>query len=188
MSVKEYIFSLRRFILVAFLVFVFAIILGYFSAQSSSEEAKIILGELWETLEPIIEMPPFGQFLIVFLNNSFTIFLVIILGLIFGIFPFLVLFSNGLILGLVAYFTQAGGDWTTTLTLVLPHGIIEIPAVILACAIGFKLGKVILEKILKKEVSIKAELNTALNFLLRFLFPALAVAAAIEVFLIGQLL
>jgi len=188
MSLKEYIFSLRRFILVAFLVFVAAIFLGYFSAQSSPEDAEIVLEQLRETLEPITEMPSFGQFLIIFLNNGITAFLAVILGLIFGIFPFLVLLSNGSMLGIILYFAQARNDWSTISVLILPHGIFEILAVILACAVGFKLGRIILERIFKKEVSIKTELNIALSFFLKFLFPLLALAAIIEVFLIGEFL
>ena len=188
MSLKEYIFSLRRVVLAAFLVFIFAVLLGYFSAQSSPEEAGIVLEQLREMLEPMIETSSLGQFLIIFLNNSIIAFLAVILGLIFGIFPFLVLFSNGSILGIIVYFTQVRNDWLTILTLTLPHGIFEILAVILACAVGFKLGRVTLGKIFKKEVSIKTELNVALSFFLRFLFPLLAIAAAIEVFLIRQFL
>ncbi len=174
--------------MVAFLVFAFAVLVGYFLAQSFPEETKIILEQFKEILEPIIELPSFGQFLAIFLNNSFTVFLAIVFGLIFGIFPFLVLFSNGLILGIVVYLTQSTIGWPTFFALILPHGIIEIPAVILACAVGLKLGKTVLERIFKKEVSIKAELNLALVFFLKFLFPLLAIAAAIEVFLIGQFL
>ena len=188
MSLKEYIFSLRKFILAAFLIFSFAVLMGYLSAQSSPEETKIVLEEFKKILEPILEMPSFGQFLIVFLNNSFTVFLAVVLGVIFGILPFLVLFINGLILGIVIYFTQTVAGWPTFFALILPHGIIEIPAVILACAAGLRLGKVVLERIFKKEVSIKAELNLALIFFLKFLFPLLAIAAAIEIFLISQLL
>jgi stage II sporulation protein M len=188
MPLKEYIFSLRKVILIAFLVFFSAILLGYFSAQSSPDETEIVLKQLQETLEPIIEMPSFGQFLVIFLNNSIIAFLAVILGLIFGIFPFLVLFSNGLMLGIIFYFTQVRNDWSTIFALILPHGIFEILAVILACAVGLKLGRVILERIFKKEVSIKTELNIALSFFLRFLFPLLAIAAAIEVFLIRQFL
>ena len=188
MPLKTYIFSLRRFILFAFLILALAVFLGYFSAQSSPEQAEIFLEQVREILGPIIEMPPFSQFLIIFLNNSIIAFLAVILGLVFGIFPFLILFSNGSMLGIIFYFTQVRNDWSSILALILPHGIFEILAVILACALGFKLGKVILDKIFTKEVSIKTELNTALTFFLKFLFPLLAIAAAIEVFLIGQFL
>jgi len=187
-ELKEYIFSLRNFILFASFVFVAATFLGYFSAKDSPEEMKIVFRSLEEMLEPIAEMPPLVQFLVVFLNNSLTAFLAIVLGVIFGIFPFLVLALNGLILGVVVYFVQMVKDWWTILALTLPHGIIEVPTVILACAAGFKLSKIVFKRILRKEVNIKAELKLALIFFFKFLLPLLAIAAAIEIFLVVRLL
>lgn len=188
MFVKEYIFSLRKFILVAVLVFVFAAFNGYFSAKSSPSEMELVLEKLQEMLGPIMEMPPLDQFLFIILNNGITAFLAIILGIIFGIFPFLVLLSNGTILGAVAYFVQTELSWSTFFVGILPHGIIEIPVIILAGAVGFKLGKISLDKVFKRQGSIKAELNIALNFFLKFLFPLLILATAIEVFITSRLL
>ncbi|MDP1538490.1 MAG: stage II sporulation protein M [bacterium] len=188
MSVKEYIFSLWKFILVAALVFVFAAFDGYFSTKSSPSEMELVLKKLQEMLGPIMKLPLFSQFLFIVLNNGITAFLAIILGIIFGIFPFLVLFSNGTILGAVAYFSKTAVSWSTVFALTLPHGIIEIPIIILACAVGFKLGKISFDKVFKRQGSIKAELNTALNFFLKFLFPLLVLAAAIEVFITSRLL
>jgi len=188
MFFKEYIFFIRKFILAAFLIFSFAAVSGYFFADNFPGETEILLEELMQKFEPIIKMSPFSQFLIIFLNNSFIAFLAIILGLIFGVFPFLVLFSNGLLLGIMFNFTQSTVGWPTFFALTLPHGIIEIPAAVLACATGLKLGKVVLDKIFKKEVSIKEELNHALVFFLKFLFPLLAIAALIETFFISRVL
>ena len=137
----QYVFSLWKFILAAVLVFVFAVFNGYFLAQNSPLETELILKKLQEVLGPIVEMPLLGQFLFIVLNNGITVFLVIVLGIIFGIFPFLVLFSNGTILGVIAFFSKTELSWSTFFVGILPHGIIEIPVVILACAIGFKLGK-----------------------------------------------
>lgn len=188
MSLKAYIFYIKKFILAAFLVFTLASVLGYFFAQYFSMETEMLLKELMQKFEPIIEMTPFGQFLIIFLNNSLIAFLAILLGLILGIFPFLVLFFNGFLLGLMFNFIQSSVGWPAFFILILPHGIIEIPAALLACAAGLKMGKAVLNKILKKKVSIKEELNYALAFFLKFLFPLLAIAAAIEALLISRFL
>jgi stage II sporulation protein M len=191
----KYIFSLWKFILAAVLVFVFAAFNGYFFAQNSPLETKLVLENLQEVLGPIVEMTPFGQFLFVVLNNSLTVFLVIVLGIIFGLFPFLVLFSNGTILGIIAFFSKTELSWSTFFVGTLPHGIIEIPVVILACAIGLKLGKTLLDRVFKNrapqklgEADIKTELNTALVFFIKVLFPLLLLAAAVEIFITGQLL
>ncbi len=206
---KEYIFSLWKFILAAVLVFIFAAFYGYFFVQNSPLETELVLEKLREVLGPIVEMPFLSQFLFVVLNNSLTVFLVIVLGIIFGIFPFLVLLSNGIILGIIAYFFKTELSWSSFFVGTLPHGIIEIPAVILACAIGFKLGKTLFDRVFKnrapqqrgegekenevlfakeKEADIKTELNTALVFFIKVLFPLLVLAAAVEIFITSQLL
>lgn len=185
MNLKQYLFSLKKLILVSSLIFVFFAFNGYFSAQTSPEEAELLFGKLGEMLEPVDELPVFGQFLFIVLNNGITLFLVIVLGLAFGIFPFLVLFSNAMLLGIVAYFSP----WSVFLIGIIPHGIIEIPAIILGSAVGFKLAKTVFFKIAKKtDISIKQELNTALIFFLKFLLPFLVLAAAIETFITARLL
>lgn len=191
--VFKYISSLKFFILAAFIIFAFSAFQGYFIAQSSPGQMEEILEKVQETLGPVISMPPFAQFLFIVLNNGTIAFLAVFLGLVFGIFPFLVLFSNGIILGVVAYFITVladfgNGSWRFFLTGTLPHGIIEIPVIILSCAIGFRLGKTLLFRILKKEGSIKIELNNALSFFIKILFPLLALASAIEIFITARLL
>ncbi len=188
MFFKEYIFSIRKFFLAAFLIFSFSAVLGYFYAQNFPSETAILLEDLMRQFEPIIEMSFLEQFLVIFLNNSFIAFLSVILGLIFAIFPFLVLLSNGFLLGVMLSFVHSVAGWQTFLALILPHGIIEIPAVLLAGAAGLKIGKTVMNRIFKKEGDIKEELNCALIFFLKILFPLLAIAALIETLFISQLL
>ncbi len=59
---KEYIFSLKFFILAASAVFVLASFQGYFTAQSSPSETAEMLAEFREMLDPVIEMPPRASF------------------------------------------------------------------------------------------------------------------------------
>jgi stage II sporulation protein M len=195
----EYILSLRRFILLAVLIFVFSALYGYFSAQSSPEEIEPVLEELQKIVEPIMAMPLFGQFLFVILNNGLTVFLVIVLGLGFALFPLLVLFSNAVLLGVMAYFFQFFRSWSVFFSGILPHGLIEIPIIIMAAAAGLKLGGISIKKVLRKfrrqpprlaeeETDLKAELEAALNFFLKFLFPLLILAAAVEIFITSRFL
>jgi len=188
MSFKEYIFYIRKFILVAFSVFSFSIIFGYFFTQSFPMQTEMLLEELMQKFEPVIKMSPLEQFLVIFLNNSLIAFAGILLGLIFAVVPLIILFSNGFLLGVMFNFVQSAAGWPTFFALILPHGIIEIPTAVLACAAGLKLGKTVFNKIFNKEGSIKKELNYALVFFLKFLFPLLAIAAIIETFFINQFL
>lgn len=188
MTLKEYIFSLSRFILTAFGLFVLFILIGFFLGQSHFLEIELILEKITETLRPVLLLPPFGQFLFIFFNNSLTLFLAIVLGIIGGLFPFLVLMSNGLLLGIIAYFSQSAFSWSFFLVGIIPHGLVEIPVLLLACAAGLKVGKVAFDQVFRKQGEIKTELTMALVFFIKILLPLLILAAALEVFLTARLL
>ena len=183
-EIKDYLYSLRSYILFSFLVFVFASVFGYIGASVAPEETKKIIEEIGELLEPFAKMSSLRQFLYIYLNNSFTTLLVILLGVVFGIFPLFTLLANGEILGILAFFSRETLSPLTFLAGVLPHGIIEIPVFILACAIGIKIGKKAIKKVFfKKEENIKREISLGFNFFLNILLPLLALAAAIEIFI-----
>jgi len=144
--------------------------------------------------EPIIHANRISQFFFVFLNNSFTIFISIILGILVGIFPILVLFSNGILIGILVFLWIQEYPLESFLTGILPHGVIEIPVFIMGTAIGIKIGKIVLYKILRRininllkglyaKISLKEEISLGLIFFLKFLVPLLAIAAVIEIFI-----
>jgi stage II sporulation protein M len=78
----------------------------------------------------------------IFFNNAIKSIIVMYLGAILGIVPFIFLAINGMMIGYIASITASqGGDAMLTLMKgLLPHGIIEIPAIIIACAYGFRFG------------------------------------------------
>ncbi|GGE00712.1 stage II sporulation protein M [Paenibacillus nasutitermitis] len=78
----------------------------------------------------------------IFFNNAIKSIIVMYLGAIFGIVPFIFLAVNGMMIGYIVSKTAAGGGDAIVMLMkgLLPHGIIEIPAIIIACAYGFKFG------------------------------------------------
>ena len=193
-EIKNYIYSLRFFILFSFLVFSFSAVFGYVGASAAPDETKKIIEEIGELLKPFAEMSSLRQFLYIYVNNSFTTLLVILLGVLFGIFPLFTLFANGEILGILAFFSRETISPLTFLAGILPHGIIEIPVFILACAIGIKIGKNATRKVFFKkkantrdenvrDENVKKEISLGFKLFLNFLLPLLAVAAAIEAFI-----
>ncbi|WP_297487879.1 stage II sporulation protein M [Thermococcus sp.] len=80
----------------------------------------------------------FSTFLGIYLNNLGVATSAYALGIFFGVVPWLVVLVNGFILGaVVAYILRAHLMGATTVILgLLPHGVIEIPAIILAAASG----------------------------------------------------
>lgn len=79
-------------------------------------------------------------FIGIFKNNLTAMLLMVAFGIFFGIFPFFSLFINGLILGYVGDLVLEQVSFFNFAKAIVPHGILEIPALLLAAAYGLKLG------------------------------------------------
>jgi len=179
----KYLYSLKQFIIISSCLFVFSVIYGYFSAKISPEDAKTALLEFEKMFEPIIESGLLMQFVFIFFNNIFALFLSIISGVFFGIFPLLSVFSNGAIIGIFAFLWSQEFAMTEFLMGIIPHGIIEIPLLIIGSAIGLKIGKIAIDKVFKKKGEIKPEIKKGLDFFIKIMILLALIAAAIEVFI-----
>jgi len=73
-------------------------------------------------------------------NNSRVSIMTIAFGITWGIGTLLFLFYNGIILGAVAVDYVSGGQTKFLLGWLLPHGVIEIPAILIAGQAGLVLG------------------------------------------------
>ena len=86
--------------------------------------------------------PTLFMFLFIFLNNTVKSIMVMYLGAAFAVVPLLFLLLNCMILGYL--FTSLGESGQNAAAVflkgILPHGIIEIPAILIACAYGLKFG------------------------------------------------
>ncbi|WP_339817675.1 stage II sporulation protein M [Paenibacillus sp. FSL R7-0216] len=106
------------------------------------------LGEISRSLAQS-DHPELNFFLFIFFNNAVKSIMVILLGAIFGILPAFFLLMNGLVLGFVV--TAAGAEGGNVLNLIvrglLPHGVIEIPAILIAAGFGMQFGYLILKSL-----------------------------------------
>ncbi len=82
-----------------------------------------------------------GQLMV---NNIKVSILTLALGMTFGFGTIVELFYNGVILGLVAADYVAAGQTIFLLGWLLPHGVVEIPAILLAGQAGLVLGKALI--------------------------------------------
>jgi len=189
MDWKKYLSELKNYIIFSFLIFSFSIFYGYFLAKNQPESARQIFSELKATYQPFLSLGSFEQFIFIIINNTFTLFLILALAVVFGIVPFLSLFSNGGILGILLYLSEVKFSLTTLFKGILPHGILEIPILILAGAMGLKIGRIAFQKVFKKEKrELKKEIILAFKFFIGYLFPLLILAGVIEVFITAKLL
>jgi stage II sporulation protein M len=124
----------------------------------------------------------------IFLNNALKTLVGIILGSLFGIIPVVFLLANGIALGVVfSLSTQSRGPWLSLLS-ILPHGILELPAVFLGTSIGLMVGTHVLKRLFgRAETTLGGELVRGLRFFCTVILPVLLIAALVEAFLTSAL-
>jgi stage II sporulation protein M len=113
------------------------------------------------------------------INNITASLLFIVSGLVLGVPPLLFIAFNGFFIGWSVYtYAKEVGFWLVT-ALLLPHGIIEIPTIILSAAMGMGLGYQLIHQIRKKG-SIRDYLVESFYIFMKRIVPLLIIAAIIE--------
>jgi stage II sporulation protein M len=128
-------------------------------------------------------LPRFQLAVAIFFNNSLKTLIVILLGPLLGLAPVLFLVVNGAILGAVMpVAAESRGLWPSLMT-ILPHGVLELPAILLGTSIGLRLGTQTWRHFAgTAEQSLMSELATGLKIYFYVIVPLLLAAAAIEVY------
>lgn len=176
---RDYLASLRFYILFVSLLFCCAIILGYLGVFNEVFSASFEwIQELSENVKDLTRTYPLGVtflafFIVIFLNNAFTCFLNIITGPLIGIFPFFSAMVNG---GLLGWFVREEG--LRVFGAIAPHGMFELPAYVLSVAIGLRLAREVLKE--KRKRRLKSTLGEGLWVYLTLIVPLLILAALIE--------
>ena len=120
--------------------FIISLILGYVYQASLHETFAPVVQEISNNLEQGVITFSFKD---IFINNIVIVFEVFILGIIFC-FSIVILLFNGFFLG---YFIGAQDNLFYSLMLIIPHGIFELPSLILATSAGFVLFKFIYKSV-----------------------------------------
>ena len=181
---KEYGRGVIGQFLMLFAVFFIASAIGYVFASNNPNAGKSFVEQLFEGFRFIDFSNPLEVFGIIFLNNTLKSLISLLTGFFFGIFPLFFIFINGYLIGVVVFVKGSEVGIQTILLALLPHGIFEIPAVILASAYGMRLGSLFYRKVFKGET---IDMGDALRFFLRkflkIIVPILLVAAFVETFI-----
>lgn len=185
MSFKDdlaYLKSIRIFVGITVLVFLATAVMGYFAAAADSELAATWMQEL-EMFKWILSLNPLLIMLAIFLKNFLACAMSVLLGLGFGLVPLLVLTSNGFMIGVVSYDIIHKQGLLYLLAGIVPHGIIELPTILLGISFGFRLGYLLALTILGEKADLSGETRIAVHFLVKWFLPLLLLAAAIETFI-----
>ena len=177
----DYIKESRNFIYAVIIIFVFFILIGALLPTPEIIEQRILefIRQLLETTDGMSS----GQLMsFIFLNNLQSSFFFFIFGVVLGIFSVLTVILNGYLLGFVSA-RAINIDGIFVLWRLVPHGIFELPAVLISMGLGLKLGTFIFRK--KKIKSLKEFLMNSLRVFVFVIIPLLIIAAIIEGFLIS---
>lgn len=145
----------HRELLVAFLVFIGATLIGAISAAHDETFVRLILGDSYvnTTIENIEKGDPMGiyksspqslMFLQITSNNIKVAFYAFAMGIFFSFGTAYILFQNGVMLGAFQYFFYQKGFFLTSFLTIWIHGTLEISAIVIAGCAGFVIGNSLL--------------------------------------------
>ena len=175
----EYTYSLRKYIAAAAGIFFISLVAGLAVASEIPGVSQNYLEMFKQSLEWIKTLDPCLIMLVIFSNNALKAFAAVILGIGLGIVPLFFVAANGAILGMFTGIVSRQQGTLFVIAAILPHGIIEIPMLLLSVGIGFRLGYMMYQSLKGISVDIKQEFKQGVMFFIKRIVPLLFVAAAI---------
>jgi len=148
-------YSIRKQLFYAFIIFVFAGVIGALSTAHDETFVRLILGDGYVnmTLENIKSGNPtkvyssgneMNMFFMITVNNIMVSLRVFVFGIFFSLGTGLYLFYNAIMVGTFMMFFYQESQLTQALPVIMLHGTIELTSIVIAAAAGFTMGNSIL--------------------------------------------
>lgn len=135
-------------------------ILYFDQVQAYMKEAGVF-DQLEQVTKKIGKTPTFANtFSTIFMNNLAISLLAIVSGIVFGVYPAMILVNNGLLVGVVIMGSAAKTNIHPLILFVstiLPHGIFELPAILIGAALGIHLGLAIVRSLVSLFIPARRE-------------------------------
>ncbi len=168
-----------------FLIFICVIGISWLFFARNIDLANSIISMFMKGIMDKVKSPDDLTFSLIFVNNVKACIFIILLGIIpFIFYPVIALFINGAAIGAVGAIYMASTPDANFLNFslgILPHGVLEIPAVLISFGCGYLICMEITKKLLSKgHISIKRVVFYALKTYVLVVIPLLLVAALIE--------
>ena len=177
--------NIPRYVVFLFSLFVASALLGFFAPIPGKLD---LLGTLLDSFRAFLTLSPWKLFFVILLNNSAKSFAVLLSGILFGLVPLLAVSTNGYILGVAYLFASRGVGYVQAAKTILPHGVLEIPAVIVAASYGLWLGVTFARRIKQRNlVGFGNQVRHAIRMFFFIVFPLFVLAAVIETYLIHSM-
>lgn len=177
----DYVWGLRPLFLICLFLFASSLTMSFYLGDKIPDEMPEEIEAMLQYLEQL-NIPMI--FLFILFNNLFNCFIWMVLGVFVGLPPLYFIVRNGFVVGRVSYITSLSIGLPLTVAILIPHGIIEIPTVLLSAAAGMGLGYQLINR-LRGRGSLRAEFGKALRLFIWRIAPLLLIAAAVEIMLIA---
>jgi stage II sporulation protein M len=125
----------------------FSIFAGY--ALGDQTSAQSFEGVLSNIPDPT-EASSLEMFMAILYNNVVASFLFVVSGFLVGIPPLMFMAFNGFFIGYISWNAVQTQGVLFVLATILPHGIIEIPSILLSAAMGMGLGFKIIHGLMRR--------------------------------------
>ncbi|HEX2646000.1 MAG TPA: stage II sporulation protein M, partial [Candidatus Dormibacteraeota bacterium] len=155
-------------------------LVGYIAGSTRAVPNAVVRPVLSSLVHSAGDNSQLGAVIAIFSHNLFAFLLVAVLAIMTaGLSGFLLTFAPGFLLG----FAAALSSWTLALTGIVPNGIVEVPAAIIAGGLAIQIGAAAIHMDSSGGWGSRVLVAVA-DYVraLRWLVPALAVAAVLEVF------
>ncbi len=176
----NYLRESRKFIWIICGLFLFSSLIGFFISPPEAVLNQIIVF-ISDLLDKTSGMSSLELINFIFFNNLKSGFFGMVFGIFFGIFPIIYTLINGYVLGFVASMSvQSSG--ILSLWRLFPHGIFELPAIIVSFGLGLRIGASVFNK--NQKIFLE-RLKKSIKVFVLFIVPLLIFAAVIEGILIS---
>lgn len=178
----EYFKTSTKYFLAAVAVFFGSFIAGILISANYPDAATYVFSQMKDTYGGIAGLDPFWMMIEIFKNNLLISFAALVSGLLFGIIPFAIASFNGVILGILVEFILKKQGIIFVVAAILPHGIIELPMIIISVGIGFRLGHAAYRSLtgMRTIHELSNEFIRGMIFYFKIVAPLLLLAALIE--------
>ena len=178
----------KPYLIVVTSLFILSVISGAVDTLHDPEGARRSYDFLTDFLGSIRNKSTFEIFIFIFLNNSLKVLFSILLFFLFGIYPILMIVTNGLMIGSAGVIFANLKSQMWFIAAILPHGIIEIPVFLLTMAASLRLGIIFFQNLVKGKKDFKLEFRKTLIFFFKFLLPLYLVAAFVEAYVTPRII
>jgi stage II sporulation protein M len=174
--------TIRPYILILTLIFAVSFLAGTSAPsairQQMAEMFQVVVGNYRDLSGGML-------FFNILVQNVMATTFVVLSGVIVGIIPTFAISSNGFGLGVLYRQASEASGYSKAALKILPYGVFEIPALLIAASYGLWLGAMVVRRMRRKESTLlRFQIEHAFRRYFAVVFPLLIVAAAIETTLI----